>query len=230
MFQSPLYYIISAPLYKALVAWAPPESILPVLRLIPFLCGALQVEVCYRALKIVFPGRDDLQAMGTVVWRLTNGRAITPQSQFGGETTSLLVGQPIDMYLTDVTPQVLTMRRYRQYATMLSLNQIREMMSDVGGPGVVDTDALVRLWFARFTAVLINMLVLVLTLPFFLLREPANLLRQSVLCAGAAIPAMLGALLALAVDLPGIPPAAGVFLPALVLIPVAMFMVTLIKT
>ncbi|MCZ6611966.1 MAG: LptF/LptG family permease [Planctomycetota bacterium] len=163
-------------------------------------------------------------------WRLTNGRAITPQSQFGGETTSLLVGQPIDMYRTDVTPQVLTMRRYRQYATMLSLRQIREMMSDVGGPGVVDTDALVRLWFARFTAVLINMLVLVITLPFFLLREPANLLRQSVLCAGAAIPAMLGALLGLAVDLPGIPPAAGVFLPALVLIPVAMFMVTLIKT
>ncbi len=67
MFQSPLYYIISAPLYKALVAWAPPESIRPVLRLIPFLCGALQVEVCYRALKLVFPGRDDLQAMGTVV-------------------------------------------------------------------------------------------------------------------------------------------------------------------
>ncbi|MCZ6494530.1 MAG: hypothetical protein O6933_10680, partial [Planctomycetota bacterium] len=152
------------------------------------------------------------------------------QSQFGGETTSLLVGQPIDMYRTDVTPQVLTMRRYRQYATMLSLKQIREMMSDVGGPGVVDTDALVRLWFARYTAVLINMLVLVITLPFFLLREPANLLRQSVLCAGAAIPAMLGALLGLAVDLPGIPPAVGVFLPALVLIPVAMFMVTLIKT
>ena len=104
------------------------------------------------------------------------------------------------------------------------------MMSSVEGPSVVDIDALLRFRYARFTAVLINMLVFVIALPFFLLREPANLLRQSVLCAGASIPAMMGALLALAVNLPGIPPAVGVFLPALVLLPVSMFMVTLIKS
>jgi lipopolysaccharide export LptBFGC system permease protein LptF len=160
-------------------------------------------------------------------WRLTNGRAITPQTVTRGETTSVLVGQPVSTYRTDLGPRVLTMRRYREYATMLSIKQIRRMIQT---PGVVDSDALVRFWFARYSTVLINMLVLLMTLPFFLLREPASLLRNSVLCAGVAIPAMLGALVGFAVDLPGISPAVGVFLPALVLIPIALFMVTLVRT
>ena len=41
---------------------------------------------------------------------------------------------------------------------------------------------------------------------------------------------MLGALMGFAVQFPGIPPAVSIFLPALVLLPVAMFMVSLIKT
>jgi hypothetical protein len=41
---------------------------------------------------------------------------------------------------------------------------------------------------------------------------------------------MLGALLGFAVQFPGIPPAVSVFLPAMVLVPVMMFMVSLIKT
>ena len=64
----------------------------------------------------------------------------------------------------------------------------------------------------------------------YLLREPASLLRKSVLASGTAIPAMMGALLAFAMEVPGIAPAVGVFLPVAVLIPVAMYMVSLIKT
>ena len=161
----------------------------------------------------------------TGAWRLTEGLAIRPQRDAG--TASALLGEPIELYATDLTPQVLTMRRYRQFATMLSIAQIRQLIET---PGVVDSGALERFLFARFSTILINMLVLVMTLPFFLLREPASLLRNSVLCAGTAIPAMMGALIGFAVPPPGVPPAVGVFLPGLVLIPVAMFMVTLIKT
>ncbi|MHC4590182.1 MAG: hypothetical protein ACYTAQ_12855 [Planctomycetota bacterium] len=85
---------------------------------------------------------------------------------------------------------------------MLSIRQIRQMLRS---PGVVNEDALVRFSLARFSTVLINLLVLAMALPFFLLREPTSLLRNSLLCAGTAIPAMLGALLAFAVQMPGIP-------------------------
>ena len=160
-------------------------------------------------------------------WHLVNGRAITPRTGTSADTTAMLLGRPIDRYDTDLTPEVLTMRRFGQFATMLSLGQIRDMLRS---PGVVDADALVRFAYARFTTVFINMVVLIMVLPYFLLREPANLLRNSVLCAGAAIPATMGALLSLAMPVPGIPPAVGVFLPVLVLIPIAIFMVSTIRT
>lgn len=160
-------------------------------------------------------------------WHLTNGLAITPGTDTVAKTTTMLLGQPIDRYPTDLTPDVLTIRRFGQFATMLSITQIREMLQS---PGVVNSDALVRFAFARFTTVMINMVVLIMVLPYFLLREPASLLRNSVLCAGMAIPASMGSLLSLAMPFPGIPPALGVFLPVLVLIPVAMFMVSSMRS
>lgn len=160
-------------------------------------------------------------------WRMDNGKAVRPQAGSGVTTTSLLVGEPIELYATTVGPRALTMLHYSQYATMLSLGQIREMLRT---PGVVDDQALIRFAYSRFTTLLINMLVLVCTVPFFLLREPANLMRQSILCAAVAIPAMMGALLGFAASFPGIPASVSVFLPAVVLIPVAMFMATLIRT
>ncbi|HRP63510.1 MAG TPA: hypothetical protein PK400_09480, partial [Phycisphaerales bacterium] len=69
-----------------------------------------------------------------------------------------------------------------------------------------------------------------LTLPLFLLREPANLMRQALICAGLSIPAMLGAGIGMLVDLPGIPPAAGVFLPVLILLFVAVVPWSFFKT
>lgn len=159
-------------------------------------------------------------------WRLQGGRAVARTLAEAGTTTSR-DAEVIVLYPTDLTPKVLTIRRYGEFASMLSLDQISEMMQT---PGVVDLAALARYKYARFSAVLSNLLVLILTLPFFLLREPANLLKQSVLCAATALPAMLGALIGMSVDLPGFTPAASVFLPAILLIPLALFSVTQIRT
>ncbi len=160
-------------------------------------------------------------------WRLTQGLVMTPRPSDRLEPSARFVRQPIELFETDLSPDVLNMRQYRQFAAMLSIKQINELLKS---GQLEDQDVLVRFRYSRFTTVLINMLLLVITLPFFLLREPANLLRQSLLCAGIAIPAMLGALIGLTMDLPGIDPIVEVFLPGLVLIPIAMFQVTLIRT
>jgi hypothetical protein len=76
----------------------------------------------------------------------------------------------------------------------------------------------------------VNLLVLVVALPFFLLREPANMLRQSILCAAFAVPAALGSFVAMTIDMPGLAPAVSVFLPAAVLLPLALGRVGAIKT
>lgn len=147
-------------------------------------------------------------------WMLVNGEAVATGPAASEDVGSQTLREPVDRYATDLTPQALTIRRHGQFAAMLSLKQIQEMLR---APEVVDVSALVRFKYARFAVVLINLLVLGLTLPTFLLRAPASLLRQAVICAAIAIPAMMGAGLGLNMDLPGIPPAVGVFLPVILL-------------
>jgi lipopolysaccharide export system permease protein len=158
-------------------------------------------------------------------WLLTNGQAVQPggASEAGGQ----MIAKPIASYQTDLTPQALLVRRYNQFATMLSLDQISQMLKS---PRIAERDVLLRYYYSRFSSVLVNLLVLALSLPFFLLREPANLLRQSVLCAAISIPATMGAAIGMMLDLPGIPPAAGVFLPVIALLFLAVFPWTFFKT
>jgi lipopolysaccharide export system permease protein len=171
-------------------------------------------------------------------WRLQNGQAIrlTGAAMTGPEETAddAAVGssEPLDWFQTNLTPHVLLLRRYNQFVAMLSLQQIRQMLD---APRVSEHDvsrraSLLRQMYARLASVLANMLVLGLSLPCFLLREPANLLRQSVLCAGMAIPATVGSAIGMMMPLPGVPPAAGVFLPVIVLLFALLFPWTFFKT
>lgn len=70
MFQAPLFYGLAAG-FKALVlpVLGPARSDL-LLRVLPFSCGALVVELNYRAVRSVFPARQDLQRLGTLVGAL----------------------------------------------------------------------------------------------------------------------------------------------------------------
>jgi hypothetical protein len=67
-FQAPLYYLVSAGLWRILAAAGASGGELPYLmRLVPLACGAGLAEVCYRTARHAFPGRGDLQAVAVVV-------------------------------------------------------------------------------------------------------------------------------------------------------------------
>ncbi len=67
MFQPPLYYVASLLFDYFLLLFLPVHAAILGLRLIPLLCGALLVEISYRLLRYVFPERQDLQALGTIL-------------------------------------------------------------------------------------------------------------------------------------------------------------------
>jgi len=67
MFQPPFFYLVSAVIYKIFAMFFAPETVERILRIIPLACGVLQVEVCYRTVGYVYPGRDDLKCIGTVI-------------------------------------------------------------------------------------------------------------------------------------------------------------------
>lgn len=160
-------------------------------------------------------------------WRLIDAKVISLPDADNGEPPGAASTQGMDVYPTSITPQVLIVRHHGQFASMLSMEQIRAMLAM---PGITDAASLKRHLYSRFAGVMVDLLVLLISLPAFLLREPSNLLIQSVSCAVVSIPAIIGAAIGMMMQLPGIPPAVGVFLPALVLIPVAMARLTTIKT
>lgn len=67
MFQAPLYYFISAALGVFLSWFYNETTVTLLLRIIPLLCGTLQIELSYRAVRYVFPTRKDLQIMGIII-------------------------------------------------------------------------------------------------------------------------------------------------------------------
>ncbi|UCD75594.1 MAG: LptF/LptG family permease [Phycisphaerales bacterium] len=161
-------------------------------------------------------------------WRLTEGVVVRLQEENAARPDVLGAPQETtDFFRTDLSPEVLTVRHHATYAQMLSLKQIGRMLRTAG---VMDEATLLRHKYSRFSTVLVNVLVLVVALPSFLLREPANLLLQSLRCAAIAITAMIGAAIFMMVQLPGIAPAVGVFLPVIVLLPIALGRVTYVRT
>jgi len=67
MFQPPLYYYLTAVVFRSLLLLFDPETVIRTLKLIPLLCGALQVEICYRTMKYAYPKKESLQVIGTLL-------------------------------------------------------------------------------------------------------------------------------------------------------------------
>jgi hypothetical protein len=67
MMQAPLAYLILAPLYAWLSNIFTEFSVVKLLRIVPMLCGMLQVELCRRAVRAVHPQRQDLQIVGMLL-------------------------------------------------------------------------------------------------------------------------------------------------------------------
>lgn len=66
-FQSPLFYLLAAPFYSVLSSYFDSHSIVMILRFLPLLCGLAQIEIAYRAARLVFRERDDLQTLATLI-------------------------------------------------------------------------------------------------------------------------------------------------------------------
>jgi len=121
---------------------------------------------------------------------------------------------------TDLDPAALLLRRDARVVESLSWRQIGSMLSSPRlDPGL--RDKLVRVRWSRISIALSTFLSLLITMPFFLVREPRNMLLQSLKCAPIGIIALLGSVFGASAPVPGLPVLLAVFLPVLVLIPIA---------
>ena len=64
MFQPPLYYFLAAAIYRSFLFFFSPETVIRIIKLIPFICGAAHVEICYRTMRHAYPKKVSLQVIG----------------------------------------------------------------------------------------------------------------------------------------------------------------------
>ncbi|MFG0258020.1 MAG: LptF/LptG family permease [Phycisphaerales bacterium JB043] len=127
----------------------------------------------------------------------------------------------IDRIQTDLEPTAILVKHLQGYAANLSWRQATQMLSS----GVQIDEAMrrkvVRNMYAKPALASTNLLAFLIAISFFLTRQPVSMVAQSIKCAPVAIGAMLGGALSAAAPPPGFPVQFGVFVPAMVLLPIA---------
>ena len=100
-------------------------------------------------------------------------------------------------------------------------------MATGGGQDQIRLD---RVIYGRFSGAIVNLLMLIIAIPFFLVREPANMLQQSLRASIVVIPILIGSLATMTLQLPGLSPGVSTFLPVAVLLPIAIGRIAYLKS
>jgi hypothetical protein len=94
-FQAPLYYAISAPIHALFADAMAQSTLIKLQRIVPLLCGLVQIEILYRTARVGFPARPDLQIIATVAGALLPMRIymcqVVGNEPLAGCLTSLVI-------------------------------------------------------------------------------------------------------------------------------------------
>jgi lipopolysaccharide export system permease protein len=157
-------------------------------------------------------------------WDLTQGSA----RQRGTATPQPPIA--IDRIETSLDPNELRMNRYESYVQSLSFAQVSQMLAR---PSLIDPAKRARygrIKWGRFAVMISSLLALTIAMPYYITREPKNMVVQSLKCAPVAIFALIGGVLGASASIPGLPAAIGVFIPVMILSIVAVAQVSALKT
>ena len=163
-------------------------------------------------------------------WWLTGGRVIDLGVKGASPNApGRRAGATIDRIETDLDPTTLLADQFKAFSQTLSWAQISRVLGTSGlKPDV--RERLERVAWGRVSALVCGLLSLVISMRFFLTREPRNMVLQSLRCAPVAIVSIMAGVLGSALPVPGLPTVVAVFLPVLVLVPLAIEAATAIKT
>lgn len=137
---------------------------------------------------------------------------------------------------TNLDPSLLKMKRFASYGAYLGYEQASAMMDRLDQIGVDNETArktreqLQRISLGRISTMCANILTLIISMSFFLTREPRNMVVQALKCAPVGITALIGGVLGTWAPIPGVPAWLSVFIPVMVLTPIAVATVSRVRT
>ncbi|MFO0782397.1 MAG: LptF/LptG family permease [Phycisphaerales bacterium] len=150
-------------------------------------------------------------------WVLQGGQTLERDPAKREASSVQTQAAPATLYKTDLSPRTLTARHSRLYLQLLSSRDLRE----VAAAGALDQSVADRMQVGRMGSVLVNLLVLAIAVPFFLQRGPVGMMRQTMLCAGLCVPAIIVSAVLMATPIGGLPPMVSAILPIALLLPAA---------
>jgi len=175
---------------------------------------------------------DSAQWDGTQ-WVLTNGRAETRQPQMSASTIPTRTLEAVAALKTDLDPTALKLRRFEGYANNLSTRDLSLLIDNYKGqpqPPLQRIEKYERVRFGRVAQYASTVLLLLTCLPFYIRREPGNLVVQTLMSAPVTLVGFVATMVGTSAAIPGLPPQLSVFIPVMVLIPLAIAAVTSIRT
>lgn len=157
-------------------------------------------------------------------WVLDNGVAFSRRPVEDAGPSTRVLPAPVAWIETDVDPTALQLRRFEGMASNLSTPQVGRLIERSRAKEQTPAEqrrlaSLERNRWGRVSSAASIILTVIICLPFFLRKEPANMLKQSLMAAPMALGAFAGTLIGTTTTVPGLPAQVGVFLPVLMLIP-----------
>ncbi|MCG3138765.1 MAG: hypothetical protein HJJLKODD_02634 [Phycisphaerae bacterium] len=109
-------------------------------------------------------------------WTLRRGAKLIRQLREDG--TAEIERQPVDEFRTDLNPDTLALRQSMNWIQFVSRQQLVEIQKT----GVTSTHLIARTIHNRFATPVVNMLILIIAIPFFLDRQPASVVQSGGKC------------------------------------------------
>ena len=163
-------------------------------------------------------------------WELVGVNVIRWTGEEGGlevpASTGQGAAQGVAFLDTSLSPDVLITKQRSFYARLLSMVDLREMMRN---PNVNYYDVL-KIMHSRLSLLIMNVLILAMGLPFFLSREPVNILKQTVAAAGVCMGAWFVGIVILQIPAAQMNPVTTAWLPVAAYVILAAWLMTRIRT
>lgn len=163
-------------------------------------------------------------------WKLLQGSAVQPIALVQTlDEPGALEPEPVEFFATEMSPTVLMARRASIYPRLLSLSELQTMQHN---PAVEPRhrDQITRIVWSRFSMLVMNVLILVMGLSFFLQLGQQNMLMQAMKAAGVCLGAWGGGLMMLQVGGGPLNPVAAAWLPVVIYLPVSAILLQGIRT
>lgn len=165
-------------------------------------------------------------------WELTEGFEERPLPEAQARAATTRTRMRVSSYETGLSPTVLLARRNALFASLLSIRTL-EGLTDNQAVSPAQRDKVSQIISSRFSLMVLNVLVLVMGLPFFLKRLPGNTLQSSLRAAALCIGAWGGGLMMLQLSPAALPlggPVLIAWLPVVIYLPVAAWLLQTVKT